>query len=214
MLHKETVTTTTLELLRELMQDKKLDSFFLAGGTALSLQIGHRISIDIDLFSQQPFDENELLMHLESFERFQLNYIHRNTIKGQIKDVQVDIITHGYPFIKPANEIDGIRLASIEDIAAMKLNTIIGNGTRVKDFIDIAFISSYLSLQQMIEAYEAKYASRNPVMVLKSLLYHQEINHNEPVRMVSGPFNWEPIKLRIDEMVKFPNKVFSATPIH
>lgn len=214
MLHKETVTTTTLELLKELMLDEKLNGFFLAGGTALSLLIGHRISIDIDLFSQFPFDENALSTHLESYERFQLNYIHSNTIKGQMKDVQVDIITHAYPLIKNVLKIEDVRLADIEDIAAMKLNAIIGNGTRIKDFIDIAFISSFLSLQQMTDAYETKYASRNPVMVLKSLMYHQEINFNEPIRMIHGAFKWEPIKLRLDEMVKFPHKVFSAPPIH
>jgi len=94
MLRKETITPGTLELLKTLMQDENLHSFFLVGGTALSLQIGHRISIDIDLFSQKPFDENGLSDYPEKERSLQLNYLAKNTIKGQIDNVQVDLITH------------------------------------------------------------------------------------------------------------------------
>ena len=128
MLHEETVSARTLEILMDLMQDQTLRNFFLVGGTALSLQIGHRVSIDIDLFTQQPFDQNKISAHLESKKGFQLSYIDKNTIKGQIDSVQVDMITHEYPLIKDCLTSKGIRLASLEDIAAMKLNAIIGNG--------------------------------------------------------------------------------------
>lgn len=59
MLHKETVTTATLDLISKLLAEKQLEDFLLVGGTALSLQVGHRISIDIDLFSNKPFDSQE-----------------------------------------------------------------------------------------------------------------------------------------------------------
>ncbi|MDR3695816.1 nucleotidyl transferase AbiEii/AbiGii toxin family protein [Mucilaginibacter sp.] len=212
MLRKETVSTSTLELLKDLMQDENLADFFLVGGTALSLQIGHRISIDLDLFSEKPFDENKMLIYLESKKSFRLDYQDRNTLKGQIAETKVDLISHTYPLVKPLVVIEEIRLASLEDIAAMKLNAIIGNGTRLKDFIDVAFLSSYLSLKTMMKAYEDKYTSRNPLLTLKALAYHQDINFYEPIHIIGGNYIWNAISKRLNEMEKYPEKVFEKPP--
>lgn len=97
MLRKETVDAGTLELLSMLMQDNRLNDFFLVGGTALALQLGHRKSIDLDLFSLHSFNESELSLHLETSKKFKLDFISKNTIKGEIK---VDFITHAYPVVK------------------------------------------------------------------------------------------------------------------
>ena len=210
MLRKETVTAGTLELLKDLMQDEFLADFFLVGGTALSLQIGHRISIDIDLFSQNSFDERKMLGYLETQKGMRLDYLSKNTINGQIAETKVDLITHAYPLVKELKLLDGIRLASLEDIAAMKLNAIVGNGTRLKDFIDIAFISGYLPLKKMIDAYEDKYASRNPFLTIKALSYHHDINFKEPIHMVNGTYVWKFVKERLTEMEKFPERIFEA----
>lgn len=207
MLRKETIEPGTLDLLRELMQDKHLSDFFLVGGTALSLLIGHRTSIDIDLFSVTSFDEKKLLEYLEEKRGMQLNYLGNNTIKGEINRVQVDLITHAYPLVKNLKTIDGIRVASIQDISAMKLNAIVGNGTRLKDFIDIAFLSSFLSLDQMLDAYETKYKTRNAMMVLKSLDFHQDINHLEPIKLVTGPYSWKPFEQRIKLMLAVHDQI-------
>jgi hypothetical protein len=213
MLHKETVTAGTLELLKSLMTDENLNNFFLVGGTALSLQIGHRISIDIDLFSQNSFDENEMLSYLESQRGLQLDYLAKNTIKGQIAEIKIDLITHPYPLVKELKHFEGIRIASLEDIAAMKLNAIVGNGTRLKDFIDIAYLSCHLSLKKMTDAYEDKYATRNPVMTLKSLSYHNDINFNEPVQIAVGTYSWKAIAKRLNEMIKSPSRIFETLPV-
>lgn len=210
MLRKETVEKSTLELLKNLMEDQLLGDFFLVGGTALALQIGHRISIDLDLFTQTSFDENKMLSNLEERYQFQMDFQSRNTLKGSIKGVKVDFITHNYPLVKPLIKREGIRMAALEDIAAMKLNAIIGNGTRHKDFIDVAYLSSSLSLAQMIDAYERKYASRNPTMAIKALDYHSDIDFNEPIEMLDGKYKWEEIKRRLGEMTTHPTKLFSG----
>ncbi len=212
MLRTETVTADTLELLKILTRDEKLTDFFLVGGTALSLQIGHRISIDIDLFSAHSFDNNEMLEYLRANYDFRMNFIAKNTLKGLIKEIKTDLITHPYAFVKDLQTVEGIRMASLEDIAAMKLNAISGNGTRLKDFIDVAFLSRYLSLTQMMDAYERKYASRNPVMIAKSLLYHQDIDFNENVQMMTTKYSWKLIEKRLREMEKSPNVVFENNP--
>ena len=89
MLRTETVTPRTLEILKELMRDPLLAPFFLVGGTALSLQIRHRISIDIDLFSQTAFDVNNIAAHLENVSGFQLGFVDANTLKGEIDTIRV-----------------------------------------------------------------------------------------------------------------------------
>ena len=101
MLRKETVPPSTLGLLIKIMQDDLFKDFFLVGGTALSLQIGHRISNVLDLFSKDPFDKEVLLSNLESRYQFQLDFENKNTLKGEIGGVKVDLITHNYPLVKP-----------------------------------------------------------------------------------------------------------------
>ena len=108
---------------------------------------------------------------------------------------------------------EGIRLASLEDIAAMKLNAIVGNGTRLKDFIDVVFMSCYLSLKEMMDAYEDKYVSRNPLLTLKALSYHKDINFSEPINIIAGTYSWNAIEKRLNEMEKFPSRIFEALPV-
>lgn len=209
MLRKETVTPETLELLKNLMKDERLIPFTLVGGTALALQIAHRQSIDIDLFSKEGFDASELSDHLKANYRFTPDFIAKNTLKGGINGVKVDFITHAYPDASEPLHVEEVRMATLEDIAAMKLNAIIGSGSRVKDFTDIAYLSSYLSLKKMIQSYAAKYSGDNPAMALKALNFHNDINLKEPVHLLKGKFDWDKIVQRLREMTKEPDKIFT-----
>lgn len=96
MLYKATIDDSTLELLTRLMADEAFNDFVLVGGTALALQLGHRISIDIDLFSTEAFDQNQLLDYLRNDYHFELDFISENTLKGEVKGVQLDCIAHQY----------------------------------------------------------------------------------------------------------------------
>ncbi|TCD01297.1 nucleotidyl transferase AbiEii/AbiGii toxin family protein [Pedobacter psychroterrae] len=213
MLRKETVSQSTLELLTTLMKDPLLEDFFLVGGTALALQIGHRLSIDIDLFSKKPFDADQLLAEIEFRYPFQLNYQARHTLKGSIDGVQVDLITHNYPLVNDLLVVEDVRMASAEDIAAMKLNSISGNGTRLKDFIDVAYLSSSLSLSQMIDAFCEKYGNRNPAMLVKALDYHKDIDFLEPIQMLGSKYNWKSIETRLGQMTMQPQRLFPEMEI-
>ena len=208
MLHKETIDAATLELLKRLMGDERLQGFALVGGTSLALQMGHRISVDLDLFTEKEFEADELREYLERYYHLQTDYLAFATVKGEVEGVQVDCIAHAYPWLKPFAVEEGVRLASLEDICAMKLNAIAGNGTRIKDFVDVAHLSSRFSLEQMLKFYEEKYHA-NPLMPLKGIVYFADINKNAPVKMANGkPLDWKSIEKRLLAMEKFPQKVF------
>ena len=155
MLQEQTVKASTLELLKRLMADSALKDFYLVGGTALALQIGHRISVDLDLFSTSAFDNIQMREYLENEYGFRTNYMAANTLKGEISDVKIDCIMHKYKWLDSFAD-NGIRLAGLKDICAMKLNSIAGNGTRIKDFVDLAYLSEHFSLRQMLDFFQEK----------------------------------------------------------
>ncbi len=209
MLQRIAVKSTTLELLIKLMNDNLLNNFVLVGGTALALQIAHRDSVDLDLFCKDSFNASSLLTDLENKYNFKQNYINNNTLKGEIDSVKVDFITHNYPDIENNLFVEGVRMAALPDIAAMKLNAIMSNGTRLKDFIDIAYLSSLLSLNNMHQSYQEKYANSNPLMVPKALTYFEDIDFNEPINLMVGKLKWQLIEKRLLAMVSNPSKIFT-----
>jgi len=208
MLYKETVSTEFFRLIQQLCKHEELSDFVLVGGTALSLQIGHRKSIDIDLFSLTEFDSERMTEFLQSKYDFEVQTRFKNSLMGTLNNIKVDIISHKYPWIKDTFTEEGIRMADIADIAAMKLNAIVGNGSRVKDYADIAFLSSHFSLQQMLDFFEKKYPNNNSVIALKSLCYFQDINFDVDVSFQKQEVSWKQIESRIVEMVQRPQKKF------
>ncbi|HHV84361.1 MAG TPA: nucleotidyl transferase AbiEii/AbiGii toxin family protein [Petrimonas sp.] len=211
MLHTETIERKTFKLLEDLMNDQNLDGFSLAGGTALSLYLGHRKSIDLDLFRIDDFSASMLSDYLMEKYDFVNEFQEKNTLKGFINDVKIDCITHKYENLKFIKSINYIRLYSLEDIAAMKLNAIADNGTRLKDFVDIACLSTKLSLNEMLEAYQKKYRNSNAIRALRALTYYADIIH-EPINLVNGKYKWSNISKRIDEMIKKDMETFSSMP--
>jgi hypothetical protein len=187
MLHKETVAPAALELILTLQKDEPFNGFYLVGGTSLSLQIGHRISVDIDLFSRSSFDHILLLEHLEKNYNFSLQYMQVNTLKGILNGVFIDIITHDFTYVKAPIIEEGIKMLSKPDIAAMKVNAISGNGTRAKDFVDIYFLLKEYSFAEIISFYNMKYDKRNEFHAIKSLSYFNDINTNDWPNLILEP---------------------------
>lgn len=187
MLRKETVTETTLGLIQRLQCDIFFKDFFLVGGTALSLQIGHRISIDIDLFSKNPFKNQDFVEYLEQNYDFHLHYMHTNSIKGTINGVFLDLVTHNYPFVTDTIFDENVKMLSKQDIAAMKVNAITGNGTRSKDFIDIYFLLQEFSFAEIVSFYMKKYGNRNEFLAIKSLTYFNDISYDDWPHLILEP---------------------------
>jgi len=205
MLHKETVSGTTLELLKTLMKDPGIDPFVLVGGTALSLRIGHRTSIDLDLFTTDDFDQMSLSRTLQATYGFRPDYMERNTIKGSAQGVALDFLSHKYETVEKPTEIEGIRIAGLREIAAMKLNAIIHDGTRAKDFVDVAFLGERIAFREMAEAYGQKYKT-NVHMAAKALLYHNDINHSVEIELLPMAYDFGSIGRSLETLVKNPNE--------
>lgn len=214
MLHTETVTGEAFELLKKLMKDSKLTDFNLAGGTALALLMGHRKSIDLDLFTSKPFDTKKIENHLTDEYNFMVDYSETNTLKGDINGLKVDFITHNYPFIESLSLKDEIRFYGVKDIAAMKLSAIADNGTRLKDFVDIACLSTKMSLKEMLESYRYKYANTSTYRALKGLSYYEDVKFKEPIEMVNGHYEWSRIEKRLQNMIRNENRIFTDLPIN
>jgi hypothetical protein len=198
MLHTETVEQSTLELLVQLQKQEYLSGFHLVGGTALALKMGHRKSIDIDLFSDFSFDVGSLLENLSADFSFNLFFSAKNTIKGNIDKVQLDILAHRYPLINAPTTINNISMLSTEDIIAMKLNAISTSGQRVKDFIDIYFLLDFYSIEEMLSFYKKKYSQYNEVIVLKSIIWFEDVELSEwPVLLKNPNLTWSEVKEKI-----------------
>ena len=202
MLHKETVENTTLELLTSLQSKPYLQEFCLVGGTALALKLGHRKSVDLDLFTAHSFNVMQMLENLSADFDFQLFYSANNTIKGSIDNVMVDILAHRYPLVKEPLIEEGITMLDLQDIIAMKLNAISGSGQRVKDFIDIFYLLRLFNLEQMIGFYKKKYQQYSEAVVLKSLVYFDDIDFSEwPVLLSEPNLKWDVIKKKLENTV-------------
>jgi len=103
--------------------------------------------------------------------------------------VKLDFIRHDYPDVESRLQKDGIRLYSLKDIAAMKLSAIGDNGTRLKDYIDIAYLSEFLTLKEMLTAFSVKYTQTNPYRAVKGLNYHKDIRFTERIDLLKKNLN-------------------------
>jgi len=208
MLYTETVEAGTLDLIKDLIRDGELTAFNLVGGTALSLKLGHRKSIDIDLFTDKDFDAIRLSEHLSKVYKADIHGTVKNGVFCFINDIKVDLIAHQYPILNKVETEDDIRMLSLEDIGAMKLNAILYNGTRLKDFVDMHSLLGNLPLHKLTEAFEKKYPDVNKQMAHTGLLYHQDINMREKIDFIGRDIPWVEISNRLREAVANDHKVF------
>jgi len=204
MLQYRTIYPTTLELLRTLMLSEELQDFFLVGGTALALLLGHRISVDIDMFTLNDFNSDELISKLSKHISISSISKSKNSLSLEVLDtsendkvVKIDLIKYSYPLINTVVEIDSIRLLSIEDIIAMKLSAVTGRGAK-KDFYDIFFLLKNYNLQVMIKYFKFKFPNTNVFQVLKSLTYFDDADL-EPDPITIENIEWDTVKKTIQE---------------
>lgn len=199
MLQTKSVQPKLLELLISLMQEEEFKDFILVGGTSLALQLGHRISIDIDLFGACEIDELLFIETLEKYGKVNVLKKSKNILICSVDGIKVDFVNYKYPLIDNYTIIDNIRLASIKDIAAMKLNAIAGRGSK-KDFIDLYFLIKFHTLEQIIGYYLQKYSDGSEFMVKKSLTYFEDADLEE-TPVLFEEIDWQEIKTKLIELL-------------
>lgn len=204
MLQTQTVEPRTLSLLKELFSLTLLDNFGLVGGTALSLKYGHRLSIDLDLFSFEKFENESIINDLKSHFGSRLEIRTSPPWFGIfcfIDSVKVDIVRHPHPLIGPIETIDGIRFFSDQDIMAMKIQAILGRGKK-KDFWDIAELLNHYQVSDFVKNHKAKYSTQNLLISIPQVMvYFQDADEDESPVSLKGQ-TWPKIQKSIQQKIE------------
>ena len=194
------VPQNVLSLLRTLMGDEGLQRFYLVGVTSLALRIGHRISIDLDLFTNEDFDAVSLGESLHRRYSAAAMETEKNTVRTVISNTKVDLIAHRYQLLGPIEHIHGIRMAGMKDMAAMKINAISNRGVK-KDFWDYAALLSYFTTEEMLSFFQSKYPAANAWHAEKSLSFYDDSENDPDPRDLSGR-TWSEVKQIISQSLR------------
>jgi hypothetical protein len=213
MLQKECVSESLLMLLKKLMNSDVFKDYFLVGGTSLAMQIGHRRSDDIDLFTQKEINKDEIGDYLFNNYKGKVLVINSQKIIYQVKvnDIKVDFVRHPYNLVEAVNEDEGIRYLGKKDIAAMKIRAIENSGNRAKDFIDIYYLLMEMSLESIFEYYKQKYSVNDIYSAKKSLGYFDDVPDEswQEVRMINDKILIKKIKrIIIEKIIEYDKKLF------
>lgn len=204
-----TIFTNTLPAktgqLVQLIQVRKpqfLDTFYLSGGTGLSLQLGHRESEDLDFFTKQLFSPQQLEQAIVTFGQLSQTELAEGTLNTFIEGVKVQFLHYPYPLLEPLIDWNGIKISSILDIACTKLQTISMRGSK-KDFVDLYFLLDQYTLVALLEAVKRKYISSNynQAHIIKSLVYFDDAE-TQPMPRMHKDVDWESVKAKMIASVK------------
>jgi len=193
---EETLPEKTAKLIKILQQSNPsfLQEFYLSGGTALSLHLGHRESEDLDFFSKKIFDSKLLQTKLEKIGKLENLELAENTLNTFMKGVKLQFLGYPYPLLKPTVNFGNIKISSVIDIACTKLQTISMRGSK-KDFIDLYFILKKYALEKLFQKLDQKYKDSdfNKIHILKSLVYFVDADA-QPMPRMHKQINWKEIK--------------------
>jgi predicted nucleotidyltransferase component of viral defense system len=183
------------------MSKPYLGQFFLVGGTSLALQMGHRFSVDLDLFTIADFDQEELLATLKTDFEVVVEVTSPSIFITRIEDVKVDFVRFRYSLLFPVLQIDGIRMLEIRDVAPMKLDAVTKRGSK-KDFYDIYFLLQMMPLQEILDLYDKKFQHSTLFHVIKSLTYFDDAEEQADPLVFDPAVRWEMVKAFIENEVQ------------
>lgn len=199
-IYPQVLTGISQKVLRQVGRQLRERHFYLGGGTALALYLGHRKSKDFDWFTTIPLsDPLQLGKDLQASSiPFKVQQIDRGTLEGTVSRIRVSLFEYRYPLLQPVshwNEM-GVDLASLQDLAAMKLSAVAQRGTK-KDFIDIyALLRNGMDLSAMFSAYQNKFKTRDIGHILYSLTYFDDSDRDRSPVML-WEVDWRTVKRSI-----------------
>ncbi|MCX5666948.1 MAG: nucleotidyl transferase AbiEii/AbiGii toxin family protein [Candidatus Omnitrophica bacterium] len=201
---EETLVRGAKDILAALGRSDILRDAYLAGGTAAALQLGHRLSVDFDFFTDREFIPKVFAANLSKLGSFSVDEADKGTVLGVFKGVKFSLFSYKYPLIFPALNYSAVRIADIRDIAAMKIDAIASRGAK-RDFVDLYFIcGAGYTLEEILKFYHKKYGkavSANIIHIQKSLVF---FNDAEPERMpkMLKEARWQEIKRYFEREIK------------
>jgi predicted nucleotidyltransferase component of viral defense system len=198
MLHRELLTPACRQALQVLQGQPFLTDFYLAGGTALALQIGHRVSTDLDWFSYLrtlSMSEREAIHQaLETTGDFEVVSEQEGSMFTRLCEAEVSFLYQHHPLLQPVVESEGLRLASPTDIGLMKLAAVNSRGTR-RDFVDLYCLRDLVTLDQLLDLVPLKYADRPNFLAvaIRALAYFEDAE-SQPMPRVLQPVKWMEVR--------------------
>jgi len=207
-LKKSGVSDYLLDILCKFQNEKMFESYNLAGGTALSLQIEHRISTDIDLFTEKELNKDEILHFARKIDK-NVEILNNSGIIYQIlfpcsdsrNSLKVDFVSYEFPLLDPlVKNDDGIRLVGKNDIAAMKMSAAGTRGYEARDFVDIYYLLKEMPMEKIVENFKKKYNTENIQHYLRSINYFDDVSNNswESIKMIHDKISADNVKKTLD----------------
>jgi hypothetical protein len=190
----EVLPEPTKKLLGKIRKEDLPAKSYLGGGTAIALHIGHRQSIDLDWFTPKEFDEKIWQMRWETKWNFNMQGRDWQTLVGEIAGVKTSLFYYKYPLIGDLTLYNGLQIASLKDLAAMKLDAVTSRGTK-RDFIDLYFLTKEYGPDLMLDFYDQKYGNleERELLIRKALVYFKEADGDEMPNMLI-PLAWKKVK--------------------
>lgn len=203
-MHESVLDEETKKNIKILSQQDFIRSFYLAGGTACAVHLGHRISNDLDFFSKEDFSHFEVQNSLRDSGHFLTDYSDSQTLIGRFNKVKISFFHYDYPLIGETHHFLNLRISSLEDIGCMKIDAISSRGSK-RDFVDLYFILKKfnLDLKEFFKYFEEKYGKENYNIyhILKSLVYFEDAERDPGLNMLDQ-FSWENVKIFFIEQIK------------
>ncbi len=196
--HWEAVPPLLRDLLAEIGQMPFASRFYLAGGSALALRLGHRVSVDLDFFSGvDEVDDDSRAEIVAAFKQHRAIEVLENVFGNlliEVGDTHVGFFSYGYSLLEPPAAVLDVRLAGLLDIGLMKLDALISRGAR-KDFYDLYFIAQQIPLEEMLHQGPVKYpyARDYEMMALTSLTYFENADQQMAIESFP-PTDWETVR--------------------
>lgn len=192
--HEEVLPRGWSDAAAELARTGVLTDFYLAGGTGLALQLGHRVSVDLDLFTQRHFEARAVRDALRLAGGFRVDQLAEGTLHAEVGGVQLTFLRYDYPLLFEVTRFKELTVASPRDIACMKLEALSSRGSR-RDFVDLYFVLQRFPLRDLLGWFERKYASAAPnqVHLAKALTYFVDAEQ-EPMPRMLQPADWKQIR--------------------
>jgi len=196
--HWEVVPPLVRDLLADIGQESFSRRFYLAGGTALALRLGHRVSVDLDFFSEtdELWDESraEIVAALRRRRTVEVVEDVIGNLLLRIEDIYVSFFSYGYILLEPPEEVMGVRVASLTDVGLMKLDALVDRGAR-KDFYDVYFIARQIPNEELLDQSPVKYPYVRDfgMMVLPGMVNFDNADRDMAVESFP-PVTWETVK--------------------